>query len=80
MSTVTTNDAVGLSHVLGRGVETIKAIGRAVVKSLGGAMRTMQMARMLHVLCEMSDEDLKKLGITRQQIPAYAEKLIYENG
>jgi len=78
MSTVATNDAVGLGHVLGRGLNTLKAAGRAVAKSLVGAMRILQMARMLHVLGEMSDRDLKKLGITRQQIPAYAEKLVYE--
>ncbi len=80
MTTVAKNDAVGLGHVPGRGLELAKAVGRAIAKSLGGAIRTMQMARMMHMLCELNDADLKKLGITRQQIPAYAEKLVYENG
>lgn len=55
----------------------VRAFGRAVGRGLTRAIRTVQMARMMSVLGQMSNEELRRIGITRQEIPAHAEKLVY---
>ena len=40
-------------------------------------LRTMQYGRMMQVMSQFSDENLKSLGITRSDIPRYARELIY---
>lgn len=42
------------------------------------ALRTLQMARMLSMLSNMSDHQLAQIGISRFEIPKYAEKLMAE--
>ncbi|AXI44282.1 hypothetical protein C1J02_08705 [Sulfitobacter sp. SK011] len=42
------------------------------------AMRTLQMARMLSTLSNMSDHQLAQIGIQRSDIPKYAETLMAE--
>ncbi len=39
-------------------------------------LRAMQMARMLSTLSSMSDHQLAQIGISRSDIPRYAEKLM----
>ena len=77
MTTVVRTTAVGLGHHLGRGFETAKAILATIGKSLGTGIRAFQVARMMSILCQMSDRELELLGITRQQIPSFAEKTVY---
>ena len=56
--------------------------GRSVGDWLGqpvqDAVLAVQHGRLMKVLCELSDEQLKAIGITRQEIPAYAHKLVYD--
>ncbi|MBS9718913.1 DUF1127 domain-containing protein [Pseudohalocynthiibacter aestuariivivens] len=40
------------------------------------AMKTLQMARMLSTLSNMSDHQLTQIGIQRSDIPKYAESLM----
>jgi uncharacterized protein YjiS (DUF1127 family) len=47
-------------------------LGRPVQDALLAA----QIGRMIKALCDLSDEQLKEIGITRRDIPAYAEKLV----
>lgn len=49
---------------------------RAVSEFLKSAVRAMQMGRMMSALSQMSDAQLDQIGITRSDIPAYAEKLL----
>ena len=41
-------------------------------------IRAMQYGRMMQLLNELSDEQLKELGTTRLAIPSHARKYIYE--
>jgi len=41
-----------------------------------GVLRTLQMARMLSILSNMSDSQLAQIGISRSDIPKYAETLM----
>lgn len=43
---------------------------------LNGILTTLQVARMSSVLASMPDEQLRQIGITRNEIVDYAEKLI----
>ena len=42
------------------------------------ALRTLQIARMMSVLANMSDQQLAETGITRSEIPEYALRLMSE--
>jgi uncharacterized protein YjiS (DUF1127 family) len=42
------------------------------------ALKSLQMARMLSTLANMSDHQLAQIGIRRSDIPKYAEKLMAE--
>ncbi len=42
------------------------------------ALKALQVARMASTLSNMHDGQLKQIGITRAEIPKYAEKLIAE--
>lgn len=43
---------------------------------LHAALKALQMARMLSTLSSMSDHQLAQIGISRSDIPKYAEKLM----
>ena len=45
----------------------------AAAKAIG---RTLQTARMMSVLANMSDQQLDEIGISRSDIPLYAERLM----
>ena len=49
----------------------------SVGRKLRSAIRTIQYARMLQVMSELSDTQLESLGLTRTAIPAYAQRCIY---
>ena len=62
----------GFSHTVAKSVTLMARIGakaQAVLKAL-------QMARMLSTLSNMSDSQLAQIGISRSDIPKYAETLI----
>ncbi|PVH30154.1 hypothetical protein [Pararhodobacter oceanensis] len=56
----------------------------AALSRFGGKIKTqaqhlskaIQLARMMSVLANMSDDHLELIGVTRSEIPAYAEKLL----
>lgn len=56
------------------------AVSRALLARLGakahGVLKTLQMARMLSTLADMSDHQLAQIGISRADIPKYAEELM----
>lgn len=43
---------------------------------LGSLLKTVQTARMMTILANMSDQQLDEIGITRSDIPRYAEELM----
>lgn len=43
------------------------------------ALRALQTARMVSVLVNMSDQQLSEIGISRSEIPQYAERLMFED-
>ena len=51
-------------------------LGSDFAATAKSALRAMQMARMMSSLTSMSDPQLAAIGITRSQIPQYAEKLM----
>lgn len=59
---------------------TARAAARAALAHtghvLGGWLRAMQTARMMSVLCSMSDAQLAQIGVARADIPAYAREMI----
>lgn len=46
-------------------------------RSIGGAVRSFQYARMLKVMSELSDAQLNAIGITKTDIPRVAYESIY---
>lgn len=50
---------------------TLKALAKA-----GAAFKTLQTARMMSVLSQMTDEQLSQIGITRAEIPSYVQMLM----
>ena len=50
--------------------------GRKAMAKARSALRTLQMARMLSTLSSMSNHQLAQIGITRSDMPKYAEKLM----
>lgn len=76
MNAVAHDSAAGSGHWLARGFETFRAVGDAVQKNLAEGLLALQLARMVGVLAQMSDEELARNGITRQDIPAHAKKLV----
>ncbi|WP_299784641.1 DUF1127 domain-containing protein [uncultured Marivita sp.] len=60
----------------GRVVVTSIALLAWVGNKAKAALKALQMARMLSTLSHMSDYQLAQIGISRSEIPAYAEKLM----
>lgn len=61
--------ALWVFNLLGRGA-------RKFLRGTHAAVRSLQVARMMATLCDMSDHQLTQIGITRSEIPDYAEKLM----
>ncbi|WP_245744625.1 DUF1127 domain-containing protein [Aliiroseovarius sediminilitoris] len=51
-----------------------KALAKAHI-----ALKALQMTRMLSTLSKLSDHQLAQIGITRSDIPSYAEKLMKDD-
>ncbi|WP_108862240.1 DUF1127 domain-containing protein [Ruegeria sp. Alg231-54] len=51
-------------------------VGRSALTKARIALKTLQMARMMSTLSNMSDHQLAQIGISRSDIPNYAEKLM----
>ena len=58
----------------------IKTLGAIVRSKTASVVHTLQVARMMSVLSEMSDTQLAQIGITRSDIPRYAASLFPEYG
>lgn len=56
--------------------------GTGFWKRIGDAMHSIavsvQYAKTMQALCNLSDAELKEIGITRSDIPAYAQKMVDE--
>lgn len=60
------------------GVLDASAFSRAAGRGLKFGIQSIQVAQMMAVLGQMSDHELKWIGITRQEIPSFVKKLICE--
>lgn len=54
----------------------VSALARHVVAKSANVLRTVQHARMMSALSQLSDHQLGQIGIKRPDIPAYAETLM----
>lgn len=54
----------------------LNGVSAKVKAAASSGLRTLQMARMMSVLSEMTDHQLHEIGISRADIPDYAKKLI----
>lgn len=61
---------------LNRAASHFSGWGSAILTKAGDGIAALQMARMLSTLSNMSDSQLAQIGITRRQIPAYANRLM----
>ena len=69
-STYTTGP--GRGRIVGTSIALLAWVGTKAK----AAFKALQMARMLSTLSNMSDHQLAQIGISRSEIPAYAEKLM----
>lgn len=76
----------GSASILNTGTQPVKKrmnfsamvanwFGRTMVK-FGAGIQALQAARMMSTLSNMSDYQLTQVGITRSDIPQYAQKLM----
>lgn len=70
-----TTDFAG-HHIAQTIMASLSASGTRLMTGLRGMVRSLQTARMMTVLANMSDHQLEQIGITRADIPVYAETLI----
>lgn len=63
-------------HAVSVLISLLARLGSNAVVKANGALRTMKMARMLSTLSNMSDYQLAQIGISRSDIPKYAETLM----
>lgn len=54
----------------------LKRGGIKFLKGAASAVHSLQVARMMTVLSDMSDQELAQIGITRSDIPDHAIKLL----
>ena len=74
MSSETVNTPVQtLSHTI---LDRLFAGLSALRRIAGGTFETIQIGQMASALYNLDDDRLARLGVTRAQIPAYAEKMI----
>lgn len=60
-------------------VSALSVLARLLATALGGlqsGLRSLQHARMMSTLSRMSDAQLTRIGITRSDIPRYADSLM----
>lgn len=50
---------------------------RKIGTKLGNGIRIVQYGRMMHALSELSDSDLKAIGLERSDIPRHAHYCVY---
>ncbi|MGC1496706.1 MAG: DUF1127 domain-containing protein [Sulfitobacter sp.] len=62
----------GGSHAINGLISVLASLGAKA----NAAMKTLQMARMISTLTNMSDYQLTQIGISRSDIPKYAETLM----
>ena len=55
----------------------VTGVWSRIKRSLGSQLRTMQYARMMQIMSELSDHELEALGIDRSDIPHHAYECIY---
>ncbi len=60
------------SHIITLSINFLAWIGATA----NAALKTLQMARILSTLSNMSDDQLAQIGISRSDIPEYAAKLM----
>lgn len=58
--------------------DKVKAFLARFGRGAKSTLTTLQTARMMSVLSDMSDQQLAQIGISRSDIPEYAERLILE--
>jgi uncharacterized protein YjiS (DUF1127 family) len=58
----------------------ISAFDRRFRNAIGVYLHAVQVARMNGVIANLSDVQLEQVGITRAEIPRYAERLISNDG
>ena len=68
-------DFKALANPVYQGLRRFAVLTRMKTKS---ALRALQTARMLSVLANMSDQQLAQIGISRSEIPQYADRLMSE--
>lgn len=54
----------------------IARFGRGALAKAQAGLKAFQMARMMSTLSSMNDRQLAQIGISRSDIPTYAEKLM----
>ncbi len=59
-----------------RGPSLAVRVARALVRGAVGLLRRYQLAKMQSVLDRMSDAKLEAIGISRDEIPSYARRLV----
>lgn len=59
-----------------RSVSVVAKFGGKALAKAHIALKALQLARMLSTLSNMSDRQLAEIGISRSEIPEYAEKLM----
>lgn len=57
-------------------IALLARLGTKLMAKARAALRALQMARMLSTLSNMSDYQLAEIGISRSDIPKYAETLM----
>lgn len=72
MAFSTHTDQSERGHIFGTSIALLAWIGTKAK----AALKALQMARMLSTLSNMSDYQLAQIGISRSEIPQYAEKLM----
>lgn len=65
-------------HAIAGFVSLLARFGTKAMVQARAALRALQMARMLSTLSNMSDYQLSQIGISRSDIPKYAETLMAE--
>lgn len=63
-------------HAVTASVALLARFGTKAMAKARGALRSLQMARMVSTLSNMSDYQLAQIGISRSDIPKYAETLM----
>jgi uncharacterized protein YjiS (DUF1127 family) len=57
-------------------IPVLLSLLRAIAVGLRSCVHTLQTARMYQALSQLSDRQLDQIGITRQEIPQYVERLM----